>query len=111
MGSESPSLVRNNTENVEGRRYGNEHKVGFRLRLHNFVKSQKSAERMMKTISQFIEKKLKLKVNQDKSKVVSYNKVKYLAFTVVNGTIAIAHSALQPALDKFNQCYLSWSNY
>ena len=65
----------------------------------------------METISQFIEKKLKREVNQDKSKVVSYNKVKYMACTVLNGTITIAHSALQPALDKFNQCYLSWSNY
>jgi len=82
---EIPSLVRNNTENVEGRRYGNEHKEGFRLRLHNFVKSQKWAERVMKTLSQFIEKKLKREVNQDKSKVVSYNKVKYMACTVLNG--------------------------
>jgi RNA-directed DNA polymerase len=60
-----------------------------------FVKSQKAAERVMETISQFIEKKLKLKlkVNQDKSKVALSDKVKFLGFTVVNGTIAIAHKA------------------
>jgi RNA-directed DNA polymerase len=95
-----------------------------------FVKSQKAAERVMATISQFIEKKLKLKVNQDKSKVALSDKVKFLGFTVVNGTIAIAHKALQtamdkvkaltprgshkslePTLDKINQWYVGWSNY
>lgn len=95
-----------------------------------FVKSQKAAERVMATISQFIEKKLKLKVNQDKSKVALSDQVKFLGFTVVNGTIAIAHKALQtamekvkaltprgthkslePTLDKINQWYVGWSNY
>jgi RNA-directed DNA polymerase len=95
-----------------------------------FVKSQKAAERVMATISRFIEKKLKLKVNQDKSKVALSDKVKFLGFTVVNGTIAIAHKALQtgmdkvkaltprgthkslePTLDKINQWYVGWSNY
>ena len=65
-----------------------------------FVKSQKAAERVMETISRFIEKKLKLKVNQDKSKVALSDKVKFLGFTVVNGTIAIVHKALQTAMDK-----------
>ena len=95
-----------------------------------FVKSQKAAERVMEKVSQFIEKKLKLKVNQEKSQVALSNKVKFLGFTVVNGTIAIAHKALQtamdkvkaltprgthkalePALDKINQWYVGWSNY
>ena len=95
-----------------------------------FVKSQKAAERVMEKVSQFIEKKLKLKVNQDKSQVALSDKVKFLGFTVVNGTIAIAHKALQmamnrvkaltprgthkslePTLDKINQWYVGWSNY
>ena len=95
-----------------------------------FVKSQKAAERVMEKVSQFIEKKLKLKVNQDKSKVARSDKVKFLGFTVVNGTTAIAHKALQTAmdkvkaltprgthealettLDKANQWYVGWSNY
>jgi group II intron reverse transcriptase/maturase len=95
-----------------------------------FVKSQKAAERVMEKVSQFIEKKLKLKVNQEKSRVALSDKVKFLGFTVVNGTIAIAHKALQtamekvkaltprgthkalePALDKINQWYVGWSNY
>jgi hypothetical protein len=45
----------------------------------------------MEKVSQFIEKKLKLKVNRDKSQVAKSDKVKFLGFTVVNGTIAIAH--------------------
>ena len=95
-----------------------------------FVKSQKAADRVMEKISQFIEKKLKLKVNQEKSQVADSSKVKFLGFTVVNGTIAIAHKALQTAmdkvkaltprgthnslettLDKINQWYVGWSNY
>jgi group II intron reverse transcriptase/maturase len=95
-----------------------------------FVKSQKAAERVMEKVSQFIEKKLKLKVNQEKSQVALSEKVKFLGFTVVNGTIAIAHKALQtamdkvkaltprgthkalePTLDKINQWYVGWSNY
>jgi RNA-directed DNA polymerase len=59
-----------------------------------FVKSQKAAERVMEKVSQFIEKKLKLKVNREKSQVAKSDQVKFLGFTVVNGTIAIAHKAL-----------------
>ena len=95
-----------------------------------FVKSQKAADRVMEKVSQFIEKKLKLKVNQEKSQVAKSDEVKFLGFTVVNGTIAIAHKALQTAMDKvktltprgthktlettldeINQWYVGWSNY
>jgi len=95
-----------------------------------FVKSQKAADRVMDKVSQFIEKKLKLKVNRDKSQVAKSDQVKFLGFTVVNGTIAIAHKALQTAmgkvkeltsrgthqtldatLDKINRWYVGWSNY
>jgi len=95
-----------------------------------FVKSQKAADRVMEKVSQFIEKKLKLKVNQEKSQVAKSDAVKFLGFTVVNGTIAIAHKALQTAmskikaltprgthqtldrtLDEINQWYVGWSNY
>jgi len=65
-----------------------------------FVKSQKAAERVMASISQFIEGKLKLKVNREKSQVATSERVKFLGFTVVNGTIAIARRALQTAMDK-----------
>jgi group II intron reverse transcriptase/maturase len=95
-----------------------------------FVKSQKAADRVMEKVSQFIEKKLKLKVNREKSQVAKSDKVKFLGFTVVNGVIAIAHKALQTAmskvealtprgthrtlettLDEINQWYVGWSTY
>ena len=95
-----------------------------------FVKSQKAAERVMETVSQFIESRLRLKVNREKSQVARSERVKFLGFTVVNGTIAIARKSLQTAMDKvkaltprgtdkdlettlksINQWYVGWSNY
>ena len=46
-----------------------------------YVKSKKSAERVMKSITKFIEKELKLKVNKEKSKVDRPWKLKYLGYT------------------------------
>ena len=44
------------------------------------VKSEKAANRVMEGITKFIEKKLMLKVNVTKSKVVRPDKIKYLGF-------------------------------
>ena len=44
------------------------------------VKSEKAANRVMESISKFIEKKLGLKVNVEKSKVARPNQIKYLGF-------------------------------
>ena len=44
------------------------------------VKSEKAANRVMETITRFIEKKLGLKVNVTKSKVARPNQIKYLGF-------------------------------
>lgn len=49
-----------------------------------YVKSKKSAERVMKNITKFIEKDLKLKVNKEKSKVDRPWKLKYLGFSFYN---------------------------
>jgi group II intron reverse transcriptase/maturase len=46
-----------------------------------YVKSKKAAERVMMSVTKFIEEKLKLKVNKDKSKVDRPWKLKYLGFT------------------------------
>lgn len=46
-----------------------------------FVKSKKSAERVMESITKFIETKLRLKVNKEKSKVDRPWKIKYLGFS------------------------------
>ena len=46
-----------------------------------FTKSRKSAERVMKNITKFIESKLRLKVNKEKSKIDRPWKIKYLGFS------------------------------
>ena len=46
-----------------------------------YVKSKKSGDRVMKSLSQFIEKRLKLKVNQDKSAVDYPTNRKFLGFS------------------------------
>lgn len=45
------------------------------------VKSEKAANRVMESITKFIEKKLGLKVNAEKSKVAKPNEIKYLGFS------------------------------
>jgi len=49
-----------------------------------YVKSKKAAERVMYSITKFIEEDLKLKVNKDKSKVDRPWKLKYLGFSFYN---------------------------
>ncbi len=44
------------------------------------VQSEKAANRVMESITKFIEKKLGLKVNAEKSKIARPNKIKYLGF-------------------------------
>ncbi len=84
----------------------------------------------MNNISGFIEKRLKLMVNREKSQVARSERVKFLGMTIVNGTIAISHQALQTAMAKvkeltprgtyqtlektieqINSWYVGWINY
>ena len=95
-----------------------------------FVKTRKAGERVMKSISKFIEKKLKLVVNQEKSQVAESGLVKFLGMTIVNGTRAIAkkaigramqkvkeltprgtHKTLEDTIKEINSWYVGWSNY
>jgi group II intron reverse transcriptase/maturase len=50
-----------------------------------FVRSEKAAERVMKSITDFIERKLGLKVNAEKSKVGRPNEIKFLGFGYFHG--------------------------
>lgn len=60
-----------------------------------FVKSRRSAERVLNSLIDFIEGKLKLKVNRDKSGVRQCDQVKFLGHTVEkNGKIRIADSGV-----------------
>jgi len=95
-----------------------------------FVKSQKAAERVMQSISKFIENKLKLLVNRDKSKVSLSRYVKFLGLTIIAGTIAISarsmnramtrvkeltprgtHLTLEKTIERINNWYMGWSSY
>jgi RNA-directed DNA polymerase len=95
-----------------------------------FVKSQKAAERVMQTVTKFIENRLKLVVNREKSKVALSKGVKFLGMTIIAGTIAISaksmHRAMErvkeltsrgtslsveQSIDNINRWYVGWANY
>src|SRR5512143_2372125 len=95
-----------------------------------FVKTPRAAERVMASISGYIEKRLKLVVNQEKSQVARSDRVKFLGMTIVGETLAISRKALQAAManvkeltprgshltaeasmERVNRWYVGWSNY
>lgn len=95
-----------------------------------FVGSRKAAERVMQKISAYIESKLKLVVNREKSQVAETKDVKFLGMTIVNGKRTISNQAMRRAaeqvkqlpprgtfmtleatLAKINQWYVGWANY
>ena len=95
-----------------------------------FVKSKKSAERVMANISKFIENRLKLLVNTKKSKIALSKYVKFLGMTIIAGTIAISTVSMNKAMlkvkeliprgtyltmdksvQKLNEWYMGWSGY
>jgi len=51
------------------------------------VKSRRAAERVMASVTRFLERKLKLVVNQTKSKVASTNEITFLGFTFKGASI------------------------
>jgi len=51
------------------------------------VKSKRAGNRVLKSISRYVETRLKLKVNTDKSQVVKVNQSKFLGFTFSRGNI------------------------
>lgn len=65
-----------------------------------FVRSERSGARVMQSIKKFIEKKLKLKVNEDKSKVAKSDQVKFLGMTIAQGLIIISKTAYNKAMEK-----------
>ena len=95
-----------------------------------FVSSQKAAQRVMLNISKFISNKLKLVVNQEKSKVALFKYVKFLGMTIIAGTIAVSvasmnramtkvkdltprgtHITLEETIKRINTWYMGWSQY
>jgi group II intron reverse transcriptase/maturase len=95
-----------------------------------FVGSKKAADRLMENLIGFIEGKLKLKVNREKSQVARSQFVKFLGMTIVAGTIAISsislkramtkvrelsprgtHLSIENSIKEFNGWYQGWANY
>lgn len=99
-----------------------------------YVKSKKSAERVMASITRFIEEKLKLKVNKDKSAVDRPWKLKFLGFSFYakKGGIGIRvhpkpvekfkqklkeitgrskSMSMEQRMEKLRQCITGWANY
>lgn len=95
-----------------------------------FVKMPKAAKRVMESISQYIEKRLKRVVNLEKSQIARSDRVTFLGMTIVGTSIAISHKALQAAmakvkeltprgthqrleqtLEEINSGYVGWAGY
>lgn len=95
-----------------------------------FVRSPKSANRVMGSISKFIENKLKLKINREKSKVGHSRDVKFLGMTIIDGARTISsesmrramqkvkeltprgtHLTLERTMKRINEWYIGWSGY
>jgi group II intron reverse transcriptase/maturase len=95
-----------------------------------FVRSPKAAHRVMDSISRFIENKLKLKINREKSRVGRSREIQFLGMTIIEGTLAISAKSMKRALQKvkeltprgtsmmleqtmeqINRWYVGWSSY
>lgn len=99
-----------------------------------YVRSEAAADRVMKSFSRFLEKKLKLIVNTDKSKVARPDEIKYLGFGFKRGKDgwkAVPHEKswirlndkimdltkrswsidLKTRIEKINQVIRGWCNY
>jgi RNA-directed DNA polymerase len=69
-----------------------------------FVRSQAAGERVMQSISNFIEDKLKLLVNNEKSRVCPSNQTKFLGYTIQwDGNLSIAARSLERMKDKIRK--------
>lgn len=99
-----------------------------------YVKSKRAGKRVMESIANFLENKLKLKVNRDKSAVDRPWKLKYLGFTFYQyyGKIGIrvhqksinkfinkirtitsrnSGKSMEYRMEKLKQCIIGWLNY
>jgi len=66
-----------------------------------YVHTQKSGERVMESIGKFIEERLKLKINRQKSKVVPSGETKFLGYRIVkDGILTISPVNINRLKDK-----------
>lgn len=110
------------SRNLEFCRFADDHNI--------FVRSANAADRVMQSITKFIETKLKLVVNRDKSKTSRVDGVKFLGMTIIAGALAISsfsmnramakvrsltprgtHQTLEETVTTINKWYVGWSGY
>lgn len=66
-----------------------------------YVRSMRAGERVMARITKFLEEKLRLKINREKSQVSLVGNRKFLGYTIMNrGSLAIAHSSIKRFKEK-----------
>lgn len=69
-----------------------------------YVRSRKAGERVMSSMVDFIEQKLKLKVNREKSGVRHCSDVKFLGYTIMpEGGIRVADKSIERLKDKIRE--------
>ena len=69
-----------------------------------YVGSRKAGERVMESIVDFIEKKMKLRVNKDKSGVKHCSDVKFLGYTILSGGgIRVSDKSIARFKDKVKE--------
>jgi RNA-directed DNA polymerase len=69
-----------------------------------YVKSRKAGERVLISVTDFIEKKLKLKVNHEKSGVRHCSDVKFLGYTIMSdGGIRVADQSIDRLKDRIRE--------
>lgn len=69
-----------------------------------YVGSENAAKRVLVSITRFIENRLKLKVNQEKSQTNFVSKVKFLGITILaGGAILISKQSMAQAYDKVRE--------
>jgi len=95
-----------------------------------FLRSHKAANRVMQGVSKFIETKMKLVVNLEKSKVAKADFVKFLGMTIFGGSMMVSsismkramekvkeltprgsHKTLEASIKQINSWYRGWSGY
>lgn len=72
-----------------------------------YVRSRRAGERVFESIKQFLARKLRLKINEQKSAVALVKERKFLGFRIqLDGRISIAPETIQRAKDKVRR--LTW---
>jgi group II intron reverse transcriptase/maturase len=74
-----------------------------------YVKTQRAGERVMGSVVQFLEKKLKLKVNRQKSKVDRGRRVKFLGFSFYKYRGEVRIRVATKSLQRFRQRLRRWT--